>query len=245
MTKPSEPDEGSSRSSAPSAAERSATGGHGGGSSAARTQGEAIPLVHLVVWSDYLCPWCYLGTARIEKLQREFGDALHVEWRAFLLRPTPQEGRTLERFRAYTQSWLRPAAEPDAPTFRPWASDAGPPSHSMPPHLVAKAAAALGPEAFAAMHRRLLRAYFEESRDVTDRATQAELWREVGLPDDALAVADAAATRALVLREHHDALAAGVTGVPAVTMVGNDVPTLGAMPYETYRRWIARALGRA
>jgi hypothetical protein len=27
-------------------------------------------------------------------------------------------------------------------------------------------------------------------------------------------------------------------------MMGNDVPTLGALPYETYRRWIARALRR-
>jgi predicted DsbA family dithiol-disulfide isomerase len=200
--------------------------------------------VHLVVWSDYLCPWCYLGAARLARLEEEFGDALRIEWRAFLLRPTPQEGRTLERFRAYTQSWLRPAAEPDAPSFRPWASDAGPPSHSIPAHLVAKAAAALGPDAFAAMHQRLLRAYFEESLDVSDRATQRTLWSEIGLVEDAFAVVDAPATRAAVLAEHRDALEQGVTGVPAVMMVGNDVPTLGAMPYETYRRWIARALDR-
>jgi predicted DsbA family dithiol-disulfide isomerase len=200
--------------------------------------------VHLVVWSDYLCPWCYLGAARMQQLEREFGAALKVEWRAFLLRPVPEPGRTLERFRRYTQTWLRPAAEPGAPTFRPWASDEGPPSHSIPAHLVAKAAAALGPAAFAAIHARLLRAYFEESRDIADRATQVELWRDVGLADDALALADAPETRATVLREHQEALAAGVNGVPAVMMVGNDVPTMGAMPYETYRRWIARALGR-
>ena len=205
---------------------------------------DAAAPVHLVVWSDYLCPWCYLGTARMARLADEFGDALRIEWRAFLLRPTPQEGRTLDRFRAYTQSWLRPAAEPDAPSFRPWASDAGPPSHSIPAHLVAKAAARLGPDAFAAMHRRLLRAYFEESLDVTDRAKQQTLWSELGLAADAFAVVDAPATRDAVLTEHRDALAQGVTGVPAVMMVGNDVPTLGAMPYATYRRWIARALGR-
>lgn len=206
------------------------------------TEADVPRRVHLVVWSDYLCPWCYLGYARVRRLEEEFGDALHVEWRTFLLRPTPSAERTLEKFRAYTQSWLRPAAEPDAPVFRPWATDAGPPSHSVPPHLVAKAAAALGPAAFAAMHARLLRAYFEENRDVTDRATAIALWRELGFPADAFAVADAPATRAAVLAEHHAALEAGVTGVPAMMMVGNDVPTLGAMPYETYRRWIARAL---
>ncbi len=204
-----------------------------------------VERVHLVVWSDYLCPWCYLGHARMAELTREFGDALRVEWRAFLLRPEPDPRRTLERFRAYTQSWLRPAAEPDAPVFRPWVGDAGPPSHSVPAHLVATAAAALGAEAFAAMQARLFRAYFEESRDVTDRATQRALWRELELPEDAFAMVDDPATRARVLDEHREALASGVTGVPAVMMVGNDVPTLGAMPQATYRRWIARALGRA
>jgi len=199
--------------------------------------------VDLVVWSDYLCPWCYLGAARVRRIEQEFGDAVRVEWRAFLLRPTPDAGRTLDRFRAYTQSWLRPAAEPEAPEFRPWASDEGPPSHSIPAHLVAKAAAALGPEAFAAVHARLLRAYFEESRDITNRETQLALWHEVGLDEAAFAVADAPATREKVIAEHRDALAHGATGVPSVMMVGNDVPTMGAMPFETYRRWIARALG--
>src|SRR5262245_36496779 len=95
--------------------------------------------IELVVWSDYLCPWCHLGTARVRKLEAEFGDAIRVEWRAFLLRPMPDPARTIEKFRAYTQSWLRPAAEPDAPPFRPWVGDEGPPSHSIPAHAVAKA----------------------------------------------------------------------------------------------------------
>lgn len=47
------------------------------------------------------------------------------------------------------------------------------------------------------------------------------------------------------MAEHEDACTRGVNGVPAVMMVGNDVPVLGAMPTATYRRWIARALARA
>lgn len=198
--------------------------------------------VHLVVWSDYLCPWCHLGTRRVHRLEEEFGDALAVEWRAFLLRPVPDGTRTLEKFRAYTQSWLRPAAEPDAPEFRPWATAAGPPSHSVPAHLVAKAAATVGPDAFRAMHDRLLHAYFVENRDISDADTLRALWRELGLADESFAAADAPATRAAVLAEHRDALEQGVNGVPALMLVGNDVPAVGAMPYETYRRWIARAL---
>jgi len=200
--------------------------------------------VRLIVWSDYLCPWCYLGTARIRRLEEEFADALHVEWRAFLLRPSPEPGRSLERFRDYTRSWLRPAAEPDAPVFHPWASDEGPPSHSIPAHAAAKAAASLGEDAFRGLHERLLRAYFAESRDITRRETLAALWRDCGLPDGALDPAFRPEMHASIAAEHQDAVARGVTGVPAVMMVGSDVPTLGALPYETYRRWIARALGR-
>ncbi len=180
----------------------------------------------------------------MRRIEEEFGDAVRVEWRAFLLRPTPEAGRTLERFRGYTRSWLRPAGEPDAPEFRTWASDEGPPSHSIPAHAVAKAAAAVGADAFRAMHDRLLRAYFVESRDITNPDTLRALWREVGLDDPAFEVADEPATTDAVIADHREALAHGANGVPAIMMVGNDVPVVGAMPFESYRRWIARALER-
>ena len=143
--------------------------------------------VELIVYSDYLCPWCYLAEHRLGLLQRELGDALGLEWRSFLLRPRPEPGRELEKFMRYTQSWLRPAAEPDAPVFRVWESSEGPPSHSVPAHLAAKAAAALGPDAFAALHARLLRAYFEQSRDVSATETLHALWGEAGLPEASFA----------------------------------------------------------
>ena len=142
--------------------------------------------LRLTVWSDYLCPWCFNASVRLEKLSRELGGELAIDWRAYLLRPQPRpagEGpRELERFVRYTQSWLRPAAEPDAGSFRVWESSAGPPSHSVPAHLAAKAARRLGSEAFAALHARLLRAYFAENRDVSQRATLEAVWQEAGLP---------------------------------------------------------------
>src|SRR5262245_49750980 len=136
--------------------------------------------VELVVYSDYLCPWCHLAEHRLRMLQAEVGPALSLAWRSFLLRPRPEPGRDLERFVRYTQSWLRPAAEPDAPRFRVWESTEGPPSHSVPPHLVAKAAAELGPEAFDAVHERLLRAYFEDSRDISRVETLTGVWQAGG-----------------------------------------------------------------
>ena len=198
--------------------------------------------VRLIVWSDYLCPWCYNAAVRLRRLEDEFGDRVALEWRTFLLRPHPDPSRTLERFRAYTASWMRPAAEEDAGTFQVWSTDEGPPSHSVPPHLVAKAAASLGREAFHAMHARLLRAYFAENRDITDGETLRRLWCEVGLPEAAFARAGSDDVLREVVDQHNDAVRRDVSGVPAVAMVGNDVPIVGAMPYETYRRWVARGL---
>ena len=103
----------------------------------------AVAPVRFVVYSDWLCPWCYLGAARLWRLEAEHPGQVELEWRSYLLRPYPNTSRSLDDFRAYTRTWARPAAEPDAPAFRQWESDAGPPSHSMPPHLVAKAVDAL------------------------------------------------------------------------------------------------------
>ena len=199
--------------------------------------------VRLVVYSDYLCPWCYNAAVRIERLEQEFGADLEVAWQSYLLRPRPQPGRDLERFRHYTRSWLRPAAEPDGGEFQVWQTDEGPPTHSVPPHLAAKAAGRIAPEAFRRLHRRLLRAYFGENRDVSAEATLRELWADVGLPEPAFEQTRDPALLEQVLAEHQEALERGATGVPAARMADDDIVIVGAHPYELYQRWVTRRLG--
>jgi predicted DsbA family dithiol-disulfide isomerase len=179
---------------------------------------------------------------RLRRLKEEFGDRLQVQWRSFLLRSHPDPSVTLEKFRAYTQSWLRPAADPDGGTFRVWQSAEGPPSHSVPPHLVAKAAASLGEEAFENLHERLLHAYFAENRDITNRETLAALWREAGLPESEFARSADPALLQEMIAQHNEAVEVGVTGVPAVRMDGQQPVIIGAQPLELYRRWVQRNL---
>jgi predicted DsbA family dithiol-disulfide isomerase len=197
------------------------------------------------VWSDYLCPWCNVAATRLAALEREFEGALVLRWKSYLLRPWPEPGRDLEKFRRYTESWRRAATEEPAAGFRVWASDEGPPTHSVPAQLAAKAAAELGPEAFLRMHAALLRAYFVENRDISREATLTALWGEAGLPAAALARAADPALLQRVLDEHAEATAIGVSGVPAVRVAGADVAITGALPTETYRRWIGRQLAAA
>lgn len=195
----------------------------------------------LVVYSDFLCPWCWNAATKLASVQRQLGDALAVEWRSYLLRPQAQPGRDLEKFRAYTQGWLRVAEdEPRAP-FQPWASDAGPPTHSIPPHVVAKAAVVLSPEAGARMRDRLFRAYFAESRDISDPATLRALWSEADLDAADFDAVDVPARTREVLADHAEAQSLGATGVPAVRLADQDFVLVGAQPEAVYLRWLQRA----
>lgn len=202
----------------------------------------SVDPVHLIVYSDYLCPWCYNAAVRMRLLEEEFGAEVRVEWRSFLLRPNPAPGRNLEKFRSYTRSWTRPGDEADSGTFQVWQGDAGPPSHSIPPHRLAKAAARLGDAAFRSLHDRLLGAYFSENRDITDVETLRQVWSEAGLPGAEFESWEDPEFLRQVLSEHTRAQEDGVTGVPAVQLAGNEAVIVGAHPMELYRRWVRRTL---
>lgn len=203
---------------------------------------EPLPVT---LWSDFLCPWCWNASLRLEEMQDEFGDAVRVVFKSYLLRPESRPGRDLERFRAYTESWRRPAADEPRACFRTWQGNAGPPSHSVPAHVAAKAAAALSAGAERALRDRLFRAYFSESRDVSDLDTLRALWVEAGLPAESFVRTADADLEARVRAEHAEALALDATGVPAVRVGGSEFVLLGAQPRETYRRWLRRSLEAA
>jgi len=200
--------------------------------------------VRWIVYSDYLCPWCYNGMVRLRAIEREFEGRIALEWRSFLLRPEPARSRDLEKFRAYTRSWLRPAEEADAGEFRVWQGEAGPPSHSLPPHRLAKAARAIGGEAaFAEIQRSLFRSYFALNLDITAPETLARLWSEAGLPESEIALAEDPRWSEEARAEHEEAIRLGAGGVPSVRVGGDDSCITGAYPVDMYRRWARRLLG--
>lgn len=46
----------------------------------------------IIVFSDFVCPWCYIGHMELERLKREY--PVDVHWAPFLLDPSvPPEGR--------------------------------------------------------------------------------------------------------------------------------------------------------
>ena len=172
---------------------------------------------------------------RLAKIAEEFGESSLIEWKSFLLRPYPEQ-RPLEEFRRYTESWSRPAAEPESGRFTVWSTDEAPPSHSAPPAIAAKAAARQGAEAFARYHRALMENYFHQNHNITAPENLVRVARETGL--DVAAFVEALRDPVIgreVVDDHNEAVSMGISGVPTV-IVDSRWKVAGAQPREIYRR---------
>jgi predicted DsbA family dithiol-disulfide isomerase len=199
--------------------------------------------VHIDVWSDYVCPFCYLHEPVLERLAEDFGDRVEIQWRAFELRPEPVP--TLDPKGAYLlKVWTRavyPMAQEREMTLR------------LPPlqprsrlaHEAAHFAAAQGN--FAAMNTALFQAFFEQGRDLGDRMVLIDLAKRVGLDPAALqrALSDGSYRKA-VLSDEALALKLGVSGVPYMLVrregdsfeQGKEIS--GAQPWEDVRATVDR-----
>ena len=182
---------------------------------------------------------------RLDELEERLGDAISVEWKAFLLRPEPKAPNQA-KFVEYTKSWLRPAeAEPNA-NFTVWATDNAQPSSSIPAHVAAKAVAAVAPDAERSFHRRLLSAYFTENLTISDFAVLTGLANELGVNEsdllDYIRTNETQLTQT-VIDEHNEAINLGINAVPT-TLLGNVLPVPGAQEVDSYEMWIKRMIER-
>ena len=205
----------------------------------------AVSPVRFTVWSDFLCPWCYVCAVRLDALQHEVGDVLEIEWRSFLLRPRADE-RSVEAFTRYTEHWARPAAAEPLASFQTWSGEHAPPSHSMPSAIAGKAVRhAFGHDAFDRFHLALMHAYFTENRTISDRDVILDVAEQVALDPGELAAridADAEQLEAEVVADHKDALARGIAAVPTV-VVEDEYVLQGALGLEQYRKVVGRLGG--
>lgn len=203
----------------------------------------ALPPILADIWSDYVCPYCYLQLPDIERLQAAFGERLRVTWRAFELRPEPNP--TLDPAGDY----LRTAWEH---SVIPMSIERGmalalPPvqPRSLAAHEAAQFAAAHG--RFGAMHRALFQAFFEYGRDIGDSAVLLDIAAGEGLDPDALRAAlDTQQFRPKVLDDERLARDLCVNGVPVMLLRRGEAPwreavqVQGAVPYESMHTAVAR-----
>jgi predicted DsbA family dithiol-disulfide isomerase len=201
----------------------------------------SITHVRILVWSDCVCPFCYLELPVLDRIQREFGDEVQVDWRAFELRPDPAptldpNGDYLRRI--WGQS-VYPMAEERGLSLRL--------QPVQPRSRKAFEAVAFAREVgqFDAMHRALFRAFFEEGRDLADLAVLVDIGQSVGLKSDDLQTAQATGRYAAgVLEDQRQASDLRISGVPALVITnGRAAYSLnGAQPFESVRRAVRRVL---
>ncbi len=176
------------------------------------------------IWSDLVCPWCYLGKRRLERaLERfEHADWVDVVWRSFELEPDAPKvaesrrtmlltryGMTAEQA-AERDAQMSALAEAEGLEYRPDLAQLG---NTFDAHRVLHAARAAGVQGQA--KERLLRGYFTEGRTLTDADTLVELAAEAGLDPDAARAALADGSFADEVRgDEGEAAAIGITGVP-------------------------------
>ena len=183
---------------------------------------------------------------RLDQLSDRVGDQVAIEWRSYLLRPEPREPSP-EKFRAYTQSWLRPASMAPEVSFVPWATNNPQPSHSLPSAVAGKVAASFGPEAWDRYHVALMRAYFTDNRTISATDVQVDVAGQCGLDRDEferrLAV-DGEALAVQVRQEHAAAMDHMVTAVPTV-LVNDVLPIPGAQELDVYLNVVDRIAARS
>lgn len=203
--------------------------------------------IALDIWSDYVCPFCYLELPAVTRLQQAFGSRLDVLWHAFELRPDPVP--TLDPDGNYLHTvWNR--------SVYPMAQQLGmriklPPVQPRSRKAFEAVAFARDAGRFDAMHLALFRGFFEQGRDIGDSAELLSMAAESGLDHDALQAAlDAGHYTQQVLQDQRRAQALGITGVPLMLVrhpgapLETAVPLQGAVPYEQLHATVQEVAAR-
>jgi predicted DsbA family dithiol-disulfide isomerase len=181
------------------------------------------------IWSDIVCPWCYIGKRRFEAALARFAhrDQVAVVWRSFELDPyAPRQAagslddhlaRKLGASHAQAAAMNRHVSELAAGEGLDYQLDRAKPGNTFDAHRLIHLAAAHHLQAKA--KERLLRAYFTEGRPIGDADTLAAIGVELGLDGvevRAMLEGDAYADEVRV--DQRRAAAYGIRGVPFVVL---------------------------
>lgn len=205
------------------------------------------PALRIDVWSDYVCPFCYLELPVLDAVAAQFGDRIEVHWRAFELRPDPVP--TLEPAGDYLRStWAR--------AVYPMAAERGmrlvlPPVQPRSRLALEAAEHARVQGRFDAMHRAIFQAFFEHGRDIGRIDVLVEIGTAVGLDGGSLRAAlQSNRHTEPVLQDQQLAQQIGVSGVPMMVLSAADAPLeqavglSGAQPLQRVQAVVSDRLDR-
>lgn len=198
------------------------------------------------IWSDVMCPFCYIGKKRFEKAINSLGmeGEVDVVYRSFLLDPdletdpsmnvtqhlAKKKGISLEEAQKMNEYVTGMAAE-EGLTY-----DLGNAvvANSRNAHRLLHLAKSKGKQA--EFKEALLRGYFEEGKNIDDLETLKELGKQAGLnPDEIEATFSSADFTEEVIQDIQRAQQIGVQGVPFF-VINEKFALSGAQPTDTFKQ---------
>jgi predicted DsbA family dithiol-disulfide isomerase len=204
------------------------------------------------IWSDVVCPWCYIGKRRLERALARFEHAVDTRWRSFELDPhappvrsgdyatrlARKYGTTMERARAAIDRMTATGAA-EGLTLR---FDVAQPGNTFDAHRLLQLAGARGLQG--ALEERLFRATFSEGEAIGDPTTLARLAIDAGLdPSDVRSVLESDRYGAEVRGDEREAREREITGVPFF-LLDERYPVPGAQDPDLLLRVLQRAWER-
>jgi predicted DsbA family dithiol-disulfide isomerase len=200
------------------------------------------------IWSDVVCPWCYVGKRRFEHALEQFAhrDEVELTWRSFQLDPgaPPERAKSSAEHLAEKYGMSVEQAETTNRQMTELAASEGLEYHldrtrggnSFDAHRLIHVAAAHGRQD--AMKERLMRAYFTEGEPVGDRETLIRLAADIGL--DARAALEGEAYADCVHADEELAARIGIGGVPFFVL-DRRYGVSGAQPSELLLQALEKA----
>ncbi len=212
------------------------------------TDGAAV--IPVDVWTDLVCPWCYIGKRRLEHAVRltGLGERIRVRWRSSELDPHGAPGGDLT-----LPDYMRRQGLPEAEIELRLASvgaqaeqegldyrlDRARPVNTLDAHRLIHLAGErdLGGE----VQERLMRAYACEGEVLSDRPTLVGLAAEAGLDaEEAAGLLDGDRHTDTVRADEARAASLGLHGVPSF-LFGGEHATSGARSAEELAAHLRRA----
>jgi predicted DsbA family dithiol-disulfide isomerase len=179
----------------------------------------------LEIWSDVVCPWCYVGKRQLEAALARFEHRSEVDliWRSYELSPDSPRLVGVPMTQILQRKYGMSAEQADAANDRitglaaglglEYHLDKAQAGNSFDAHRLIHLAAETGRAD--AMEERLFAAYFTEGQPVGDPVTLVGLAGEVGIDfDEARAMLESDRFAADVRHDEERAAALGITGVP-------------------------------
>jgi len=207
--------------------------------------------VHVEIWSDIACPWCYVAKRRFEAALAayEHRDEVTVTWRSFELDPQAPAQREQDGAAHLAQKYGTSRAQALAMQARMAETAAGDGlrfrfdiargGNTFDAHRIVHLATAHGAQD--AMQERIMRAYLSEGELISDHATLERLASEVGLPGDE--VRDVLSSERFAAEVREDERTAARIGISAVPffVVDRAIGASGAHPPEQLRELLRQA----